>query len=199
MGATTKIGLIAIAVTVIGGGGVAFVQAQDGSAAAAAQAAPAGKSTGTNFGMGAGIQPIAFPHDIHAQTNRIDCAYCHFSAERSVDAGIPPVSTCMGCHAPGKVNVQSEAGQAEIAKLQEIWANGETIPWVRIHKVADHVKYPHMRHIQAGLDCTQCHGQIQEMGVLQEPDPTWGNGKMGWCISCHVENDVSRDCTVCHY
>ena len=27
----------------------------------------------------------------------------------------------------------------------------------------------------------------------------WGGDNMGWCISCHVEQDVSRDCTVCHY
>jgi len=23
--------------------------------------------------------------------------------------------------------------------------------------------------------------------------------KMGWCIRCHVQRKVSRDCTVCHY
>jgi hypothetical protein len=23
--------------------------------------------------------------------------------------------------------------------------------------------------------------------------------RMGFCISCHLERDVSRDCTVCHY
>jgi hypothetical protein len=22
---------------------------------------------------------------------------------------------------------------------------------------------------------------------------------MGWCISCHVERQVTRDCTACHY
>ena len=42
-------------------------------------------------------QPIAFPHNQHAGSepgqNQMDCQFCHFSAERSVDAGIPPVST----------------------------------------------------------------------------------------------------------
>jgi hypothetical protein len=23
--------------------------------------------------------------------------------------------------------------------------------------------------------------------------------KMGWCVNCHLEHKVSRDCTVCHY
>jgi hypothetical protein len=22
---------------------------------------------------------------------------------------------------------------------------------------------------------------------------------MGWCVSCHMERNVSRDCAVCHY
>ena len=38
------------------------------------------------------VQPIAFPHNTHAGEFQIDCQYCHFSAERSVSAGIPPVA-----------------------------------------------------------------------------------------------------------
>jgi hypothetical protein len=87
----------------------------------------------------------------------------------------------------------------EITRVRQYYDDGESIPWVRIHKVADHVHFPHMRHINAGLECQQCHGQIQEMDVLVEPDAAWGKGKMGWCISCHLEQDVQRDCTVCHY
>lgn len=200
MGATRKIGIAAVVVTVLAGGGFAFAQEAGRPSNVELQQAPAfGENTGTNYGNDAGIQPIAFPHAIHAGENRIDCAYCHYSAERSVSAGIPPVSTCMGCHAAGKVQVQSEQGQQQIEMVQEYWDNEETIPWVRIHKVADHVKFPHMRHINAGLDCTQCHGPVEEMGVLQQPHENWGDGKMGWCISCHVEQEVSRDCTVCHY
>jgi hypothetical protein len=199
MGATRKIGMAAVLVTVVAGGSLAFAQAGQEADVETQASTQAASSTGTNYGADAGIQPIAFPHQIHAQTNQIDCQYCHFSAERSFSAGIPPVSTCIGCHGPGKVQVQSEQGQQQIELVTQYWNDGEPIPWARIHKVADHVKFPHLRHINAGLDCTQCHGPVQEMGVLQQPDEAWGNGKMGWCISCHVEQDVSRDCTVCHY
>ncbi len=186
MRVTRKIGAVAVLATLLAGGGYAFAQETGRASNYELQMAPAtGESTGDNYANEAGVQPIAFPHAIHAGQNNIDCAYCHYSAERAVSAGIPPVSTCQGCHAAGKVNVQPEQGQP--------------IPWVRIHKVADHVKFPHMRHINAGLNCTECHGQVQEMGVLQQPDPAWGDGKMGWCISCHVERDANRDCTVCHY
>jgi len=200
MRVTWKIGMVAVLAAGLAGGGLAFAQESGRASNYELQMAPAtGVSTGDNYANDAGIQPIAFPHAIHAGQNNIDCAYCHYSAERAVSAGIPPVSTCMGCHAAGKVNVQSEQGQQQIEVVQDYWERGEPIPWVRIHKVADHVKFPHMRHVNAGLDCTECHGQIQEMGVLQQPDAAWGDGKMGWCISCHVERDANRDCTVCHY
>ena len=177
------IGAVALLATA---GSLAFVSAQDPTATADAAAASAAAPN---------PQPIQFPHDIHAGTYEMDCQYCHFSAERSVDAGIPPVSTCIGCH----TMIPGAQQPAEVAKIREYFDAGESIPWVRIHKVADHVHFPHMRHINAGLQCQQCHGEIQTKGVLVEPDDVWGKGKMGWCITCHVEQDVSRDCTVCHY
>ena len=46
-------------------------------------------------------QPIQFPHNTHAGQFLMNCQFCHYSAERSVDAGIPPVETCIGCHREG--------------------------------------------------------------------------------------------------
>lgn len=137
-------------------------------------------------------QPIAFPHDIHAGEYRIDCQYCHYSAERSVDAGMPPVATCMGCHQiiPGSENPE------EVQRLREYWSEREAIPWVRVYKVSDHVRFPHMRHVTAGVDCATCHGEVEEMGVVEEVNQPLD---MGWCVSCHVERGASTDCTSCHY
>ena len=160
----------------------AFVQAQDSGA------------EGAVADGGARVQPIAFPHTIHTGEDQIDCQYCHFSAERSVDAGIPPVATCWGCHQ----NIRgTDAGQqAEIQKVVDAWENQEPIRWVRIYKVADHVHFPHMRHIAAEIDCATCHGEVQEMTVIEEVNQPLG---MGWCVSCHMERGASRDCAVCHY
>ena len=172
--------------------------------------APEGSSS-PEAGTESQSQPIQFPHDTHAGQFTIDCQYCHFSAERSVDAGIPPVAVCMGCHVRGKVGGRTDQAQAEIARVREYFPvqsqpgddgpdnPGTPIPWKRIYKVRDHVKFPHMRHVAAGVTCQTCHGQVQEMGVLEEVAPEAGDLRMGWCVSCHLERGASRDCTVCHY
>ncbi len=165
-------------------GGLAFVQGGAGEHAAEADAS---------------VQPIAFPHNVHAGSEpgqaNMDCQFCHFSAERSVDAGIPPVSTCWGCHQV----IPGTNAPEEVAKIQGYFEGGQPIPWVRIYKISDHAHFPHMRHINAGLECQQCHGEVQETGVLTERDPVWGGDNMGWCVSCHRELGASTDCAVCHY
>jgi len=161
---------------------LAFVQSQEGQG-------PPPSQTATT------VQPIAFPHNTHAGDFQIDCQYCHFSAERSVDAGIPPVATCMGCHTV----IQGRNRPEEVNKLRDFWQRGEPIPWVRIYKVADHVKFPHMRHVAAdagNLECQECHGTVEEIEVIQEVAQPL---RMGWCVDCHRQNDASVDCTVCHY
>lgn len=142
-------------------------------------------------------QPIQFPHDTHAGQFLINCQYCHYSAERSVDAGIPPVETCIGCHREGLIDGRNNPG--EIEKVRDHYESGRPIEWRRIYKVSDHVHFPHMRHVAAGVTCQTCHGQVQELGVLEEMAPEAGDLKMGWCVSCHLERGASRDCTVCHY
>ena len=161
---------------------LAFVQSQEGEPPPPVQSATT-------------VQPIAFPHNTHAGDFQIDCQYCHFSAERSVDAGIPSVASCMGCHTV----VQGRNSPEEVQKLRDYWQRGEPIPWVRIYKVADHVRFPHMRHVAAdagNLECQECHGTVEEIEVIEEVDQPL---KMGWCVDCHRENDASIDCTVCHY
>lgn len=168
-------------------GGLAFVQG----------GAPQG--AGAEGEAVTSVQPIAFPHDLHAGSEEgqanMSCQFCHFSAERSVDAGIPSVATCWGCHQviPGSNN------PGEVSKIQGYMERGESIPWVRIYKISDHAHFPHMRHVNADISCQSCHGEVQEMGVLSERDPAWGGENMGWCVDCHRENEASIDCAVCHY
>ena len=134
-------------------------------------------------------QPINFPHPQHVQTLGMNCLYCHYSANKAPDPGLPAVSTCMGCHQVVARN------QPEIQKLAKYWADSTPIPWVRIHKVPDYVQFPHMRHVNAGVTCQTCHGEVQKMPRVYQ----YASLNMGWCINCHVERKARYDCSTCHY
>jgi len=139
-------------------------------------------------------QPIAFRHDLHAGKNQIPCQYCHYSADRSVDAGIPAVQVCAGCHlAAGQPLFRRDS--TGIKQLVAYWAEQKPIPWVRIYKLPDHAHFPHMRHVKAGLICQDCHGPVETMQAIQKPQELW----MGWCVQCHRDRQVRTDCAVCHY
>lgn len=142
-------------------------------------------------------QPIAFPHNQHAGApNNIPCMYCHYSADKSVDAGIPAVQVCAGCHVPGgNPAAGAHHDSTGVKQLVAYWKAQKPIPWVRIHDLPDHVHFPHYRHINAGLPCQQCHGQVQDMKQVKQVAPL----RMGWCISCHEKKKVRTDCFVCHY
>jgi hypothetical protein len=154
------------------------------------------------FGGGGTEQPIAFPHDLHAGTNQIPCMYCHSSADRSVDAGIPAVQVCAGCHVTAITTIPPEQATAtfrgdstEIRKLVAYWREQRPIPWVRIYDLPDHVHFPHMRHVNAGVECQECHGPVQEMRVVEQ----YSSLQMGWCLECHRQREVRIDCFICHY
>jgi hypothetical protein len=175
------------ALTMAGVLGLGLIRGADGQEAGAQEEGVEAEPV-----IGPSGQPIAFPHNTHAGEFQIDCQYCHFSAERASPAGIPPVATCMGCHTV----IAGSENPEEVARLRGYAARGEAIPWNRIYKVADHVQFPHMRHIAGGVDCTACHGNVAEIGVIQEVNQPL---TMGWCLNCHLEMGASRDCTVCHY
>jgi len=140
------------------------------------------------------IQPIAFPHPVHVQKLGMNCLYCHNAANKSMDPGLPAVSTCMGCHTMiGPDRPATDLGpkrtSAELQKLYK-YANSPSvgvgmqpgakpIPWVRIHKLPEYVHFPHMRHVNAGVTCQTCHGQIQNMSRVYQ----YSSLNMGWCVS----------------
>ncbi len=135
-------------------------------------------------------QPIEFSHVIHAGKNEIPCRYCHIYVTRSRVSGVPNVQRCMGCH---KV-INKDA--PEIQKLTAYWDSKEPIPWIKVHNLPDHVYFPHKRHVKAGLDCRECHGDVASMERITRVSSL----KMGWCLKCHTKKQVKngRDCWTCH-
>ena len=141
-------------------------------------------------------QPIAFPHPVHVKNLGMNCLYCHYAANKSPDPGMPAVSTCTGCHniaaiGPNRPRVGNRAAytSTEIQKLINEYGNPapgmapkKAIPWVRIHKLPEYVHFPHMRHVNAGVACQSCHGNIQDMQRVGQV----ASLNMGWCINCHT-------------
>src|ERR1043165_2322618 len=137
------------------------------------------------------LQPIAFSHQLHAGDMNIDCAFCHFNAERGKHAGVPPMSVCLGCHGADKGAVANKSPQ--IAKLLDIADKGSyadkdgtvheggVVHWNRVHKLPDHVYFSHQWHVKAGVACQTCHGAVEEMAVVRQHATL----SMGWCLDCH--------------
>lgn len=100
----------------------------------------------------------------------------------------------MGCHT---VVSPAKPGAKLIA---EYYNKKQPIPWVRIHKLPEYVHFPHMRHVNAGVSCQTCHGQVQDMKQVYQQNSL----NMGWCINCHVGRSnppfkARYDCATCHY
>ncbi len=153
--------------------------------------------TGFNWQFGWGYnegyspdQPIAFDHSLHVSQNKIQCQYCHNQVERSPHASIPALSTCMNCH----LLVKTDSPQ--IQKLRDAYDKGESIPWVKVHMLPDHVKFNHSAHIAKGVNCQTCHGHVEEMHKIEQKSDL----SMGWCVNCHREPQYKApiNCSTCH-
>ena len=121
------------------------------------------------------VQPIPYSHKLHAGDLAIDCRYCHAQVEVSPVATIPPAKVCMNCHQILKRD------SPLLAPLQQSVTTGTPIHWVRIHNVPDYAYFDHSVHVGAGVGCASCHGNIQEMEVVQQTEPL----SMSWCLDCH--------------
>ena len=135
-------------------------------------------------------QPIIFSHKVHAGDNEIPCQYCHVYAARTPSAGVPSVNKCFGCHQ------YIAADQPEILKVTQYWEDQEPITWIKVYDTPDFVHFTHKRHIQAEVECQECHGPVETMDVIERQ----GTLRMPWCVSCHTEKETEngRDCYTCH-
>src|SRR5512136_207263 len=101
------------------------------------------------------VQPIPFSHELHPGTLRIPCLYCHSGAQKSRVAGVPPVEKCMNCH---KV---TRTTSPPIKKLAAVYSAGTPMVWRRIYSLPDHVYFDHRPHVNSGILCQTCHGEVQ--------------------------------------
>lgn len=143
-------------------------------------------------------QPIQFRHDVHVNLG-VQCLYCHPGAARGASSGLPTQNKCWGCHQQIAKTLTSE----RLAVLVEYVENNKPIEWVPVAQVPDFVHFNHRPHIAAGLNCENCHGDMSQVEIAENPQVM----NMGWCIDCHKQragDDEEKfikltDCGTCHY
>jgi c(7)-type cytochrome triheme protein len=146
----------------------------------------------TSRGQASAAQPINFPHNVMVSLG-VQCLYCHADATSSPSAGMPSVQKCMGCHQTIGTNV------AAIIQLTNYWKNNQPVPWVRVYSLPRFVYFSHEVHVNSGVACETCHGDVANMkNAITKPAETLD---MGWCLSCHEKQaNASQlmECDVCH-
>ena len=151
------------------------------------------------------MQPIPFSHAHHSGKFQLDCLYCHSGSDRLAIAGMPSVGICIACHQHFPPEYNSLEG---IRILNQYWEDQLPIPWLQVHRLPEHVQFAHNRHMAVvGVTCQSCHGLAETMDKLFLVADTkwWQYGlptkklEMGWCVMCHLTNNASTDCLLCHY
>jgi len=159
-------------------------------------------------------QPVAFSHALHAGDLAVPCLYCHWGAQTSRYAGIPPARVCMNCHRIvtarfGAVLVESQTAQKEqrlprrivSPELEKVYAALaldenmqrdsskplKPIVWNLIYTIPDFVYFDHRAHVGVGVPCQRCHGPVETMERMRQ-DVTIN---MGWCVNCHRDANLT--------
>jgi hypothetical protein len=135
-------------------------------------------------------QPIPFSHELHAGVKKIQCMYCHSNVDKSPHSNIPSTQVCLNCHRVVKTD------SPLIQKIIESEATNKPIQWVNVHVLPDFVYFNHQRHVQKGVSCDTCHGNVAGMVQVEQVAPL----NMGWCVNCHrqPENQAPLNCNTCH-
>jgi hypothetical protein len=121
------------------------------------------------------VQPVPFSHAQHVKEVGLDCRYCHSNVEQSYHSNIPTAQTCMNCHTQIKPN------SPLLAPIRDSYAKGTPVKWVWIHTTPDFAYFNHSIHVNQGISCVECHGQVNDMDTVTHMQSL----SMQFCITCH--------------
>jgi hypothetical protein len=156
---------------------------------ARAQQASADQEVPDNVAMHpAPEQPVPYSHKTHLALG-LPCETCHTNAESDALMGFPENSTCMACHNTVATD------QSAIIHLTELSATGQPIPWERVYRVLDGITWAHQPHVDAGVQCGACHGDVSQLTSMSM---TTSVTSMASCISCHETRAADTACVTCH-
>ena len=90
---------------------------------------------------------------------------------------MPAVTITCSSDAP----CRSPNDDPRLSLVRESAASGQPIPWVQIHRVPDCVYFNHSVHVNRGVSCVECHGQINQMEEVYHAREL----SMSFCLTCH--------------
>jgi len=125
-------------------------------------------------------QPVPFSHKHHVNGLGVDCRYCHTTVETAAFADIPPIETCMSCHS------QIWVDSPMLEPVRRSFRTGEPLEWVRVHDLPDFVYFDHSIHVNKGVGCVTCHGQVDQMPLTWQQNTLY----MEWCLECHRQPEA---------
>jgi hypothetical protein len=155
---------------------------------AAAQEPPAKDAAPSTAKTPVADQPILFSHKLHLSFD-LKCLGCHPNPEPGDRMTLPAVGQCMECHR----TIAKE--RPAIQKLAEFARDDKRIPWVRIYIVAGWVFWNHRSHLEAGMKCEMCHGDVSKAEILTAATNVT---TMAGCVECHRKKNASTGCEYCH-
>lgn len=121
-------------------------------------------------------QPTEFSHQHHAGELGIDCRYCHTTVQTASTAGMPPTHTCMTCHSQIWTNARM------LAPVRDSLADNLPLHWTRVGRLPEYVYFDHSVHVDNGVGCSSCHGDVTRMQMTSQPHAF----SMDFCVSCHA-------------
>jgi len=70
-----------------------------------------------------------------------------------------------------------------LAPVRFSFSSGQSLQWTRVHDLPDFVYFNHSIHINKGVGCYSCHGQVDAMPLMYAENTL----QMEWCLDCHRE------------
>jgi hypothetical protein len=70
--------------------------------------------------------------------------------------------------------------------VRESWRTKEPIEWVKVHDLPDYVYFNHSIHVNKGVGCSTCHGNVANMPLVYQA----ASLKMEWCLQCHRQPEL---------
>jgi hypothetical protein len=133
-------------------------------------------------------QPLPYSHKTHLALG-LQCQGCHTNPDAAGLMTFPDPATCMKCHASVAKNKPS------VKKLAGYEKSKTTVPWVRVYTVLPGVTWNHRKHLDAGMKCEMCHGDVTQMETMTNVKSVTS---MDGCIDCHKLHNAKPTCVACH-